>query len=143
MTTDSRLNYIPVSVQQRWIEEAKSSTDGAIKAKTFEQRSRIVGAMHRAGVPMLAGTDAAWYQPYMYAGFSLHDELALLVRSGLTSTEALQSATINPARFLGMEKDLGTIEKGKVANLVLLDADPLPIFITPRKSSRCSRGKGV
>ncbi len=125
VTTDPRLKYIPASVQQRWSEEAKSSTDGTIKAKTFEQRSQIVGAMQRAGVPMLAGTDAAWYQPYTYAGFSLHDELSLLVRAGLTPAEALQSATINPARFLGMEKDLGTIEEGKVANLVLLDADPL------------------
>ena len=125
VTTDPRLKYIPASVQQRWSEEAKSSTDGATKAKTFAQRSQIVGAMQRAGVPMLAGTDAAWYQPYTYAGFSLHDELVLLVRAGLTPAEALQSATINPARFLGMEKDLGTIEEGKVANLVLLDADPL------------------
>ena len=74
---------------------------------------------------MLAGTDAAWYQPYTFAGFSLHDELVLLVRAGLTPAEALQSATINSARFLGMERDLGTIERGKVANLVLLDADPL------------------
>jgi adenine deaminase len=125
VTTDPRLKYIPASVQQRWSEGAKSSTDGATKAKTFEQRSQIVGAMQRAGVPMLAGTDAAWYQPYTYAGFSLHDELVLLVRAGLTPAETLQSATINPARFLGMEKDLGTIEEGKVANLVLLDADPL------------------
>jgi imidazolonepropionase-like amidohydrolase len=80
--------------------------------------------MHRAGVPVLAGTDTAWYQPYTYAGFSLHDELALLVQAGLTPMESLQTATINPARFLRMEKDLGTIENGKIANLVLLDADP-------------------
>jgi len=49
----------------------------------------------------------------------------MLVQAGLTPMESLQTATINPARFLGMEKDLGTIEKGKVANLVLLDADPV------------------
>jgi imidazolonepropionase-like amidohydrolase len=53
----------------------------------------------------------------------VHDELALLVRAGLTPMESLQTATINPARFLGMEKDLGNIEKGTIANLVLLDAD--------------------
>ena len=124
ITTDPRLKYIPPSAQQHWTEEAKSSTDGAATAKTFEKQYRIVGVMQRAGVPILAGTDAAWYQPYTYAGFSLHDELALLVGAGLTPMESLQTATINPARFLGMEKDLGTIEKGKVANLVLLDADP-------------------
>jgi imidazolonepropionase-like amidohydrolase len=81
--------------------------------------------MHRAGLLFLAGTDAGWVQPYVYAGFSLHDELALFVRAGLTPMESLQTATINPARFLGLEKDLGTIEKGKVANFVLLDADPV------------------
>lgn len=73
----------------------------------------------------MTGTDTAWLDPFTYAGFSLHDELVLFVRAGLTPLEALQAATINPARFLGMEKDLGTIEKGKIANLVLLDADPL------------------
>lgn len=125
ITTDPRLKYIPPSAQQRWAEEAKSSTDGATTAKTFEKRSQIVGAMQRAGVPILAGTDAAWYQPYTYAGFSLHNELGLLVRAGLTSAQALQSATIDPARFLGREKDLGSIEKEKFADLVLLDADPL------------------
>src|SRR5271157_172283 len=125
ITTDPRLKYIPPSAQQHWTEEAKSSTDGAARAKTFEKQYRIVGVMQRAGVPILAGTDAAWYQPYTYAGFSLHDELALLVGAGLTPMESLQTATINPARFLGMEKDLGSIEEGKFADLVLLDADPL------------------
>jgi hypothetical protein len=133
MTTDPRLKYIPVSVQQRWSEEAKSSTDGAIKAKTFEQRSQIVGAMQRAGVPILAGTDAAWYQPYTYAGFSLHDELGLLVGAGLTPAQAIQSATIGPARFLSMDKDLGSIEKGKLADLVLLSADPLQNIANTQK----------
>lgn len=71
----------------------------------------------------MAGTDSAWGVPFTYAGFSLQDELALLVRAGLTPTEVFQTATINPARFLGTEKDLGSIEK--VADLVLLDADPL------------------
>jgi imidazolonepropionase-like amidohydrolase len=85
----------------------------------------MVGAMHRAGVPLLAGTDTAWGVPYIYAGFSLHDELALLVRAGLTPMEALQTATINPARFLEMEQDLGSISKGKLADMVLLTADPL------------------
>ena len=93
--------------------------------KVFEQHLTILGAMHRAGVPIMAGTDAAWGAPFTYAGFSLHDELALLVRAGLTPAEALQAATINPARFLGKEKDLGRIEAGKLADVVLLDADPL------------------
>jgi imidazolonepropionase-like amidohydrolase len=122
VTTDPRLKYIPAAIQKRWSEAAAAGA--AIKSKSFERKVQVVGAMHRAGVPLLAGTDAGWVQPYVYAGFSLHDELALLVRAGLTPMESLQTATINPARFLGMEKDLGTIEKGKVADLVLLDADP-------------------
>jgi imidazolonepropionase-like amidohydrolase len=122
VTADPRLKYIPPAIQKRWTEAAAAGA--AIKTKSFQRKLQVVGAMHRAGVPFLAGTDTAWIQPYTYAGFSLHDELALLVRAGFTPMESLQTATINPARFLGMEKDLGTIEKGKIANLVLLDADP-------------------
>lgn len=108
----------------------------AIKTKSFERKVQVVGAMHRAGVRLLAGTDAGWVQPYVYAGFSLHDELAQLVRAGLTPMESLQTATINPASFLGLEKDLGTIEEGKVANLVLLDADPLADIHNTTKISK-------
>jgi imidazolonepropionase-like amidohydrolase len=79
--------------------------------------------MHRAGVPLLAGTDAP--NPYVYPGFSLHEELELLVQAGLSPLEALQTATVNPAKFLGKERELGTIEKGKLADLVLLDANPV------------------
>ncbi len=78
--------------------------------------------MQRAGVGILAGTDTGFGNFYTIPGFSLHDELELLTSAGLTP---LQSATLNPARFLGMEKTLGTIEKGKIADLVLLDANPL------------------
>jgi imidazolonepropionase-like amidohydrolase len=62
---------------------------------------------------------------YCFPGFSLHDELELLVRAGLTPLEALQAATRNPARYFGRLKDLGTVEAGKLADLVLLEADPL------------------
>ena len=87
--------------------------------------------MRRAGVRILAGTDLG--NPYVYPGFSLHDELALLVQAGLTPLEALQTATINPAKFFGKEKELGTIEKGKLADLVLLDANPLEDINNTRK----------
>ena len=70
-----------------------------------------------------AGTDAM--NPYCFPGFSLHDELSLLVDSGVTTLGALQMATINPAKFLGRTAELGTVEPGKVADLVLLGADPL------------------
>ena len=75
------------------------------------------------GVRFLAGTDRGGV-PYLYYGFSLHDELALLVEAGFTPLEALQAATRNAAEFLGL-KDTGTIEPNRRADLVLLAADPL------------------
>jgi imidazolonepropionase-like amidohydrolase len=74
-------------------------------------------------VKFLAGTDTA--VPSVYPGFSLHEELALFVKAGMTPMEALQSATLNPAVFLNLQNTLGTVEKGKIANLLLLDANPL------------------
>ena len=79
--------------------------------------------MQRTGVSLLAGTDVGL--PNLFPGFSLHDELALLVEAGLTPLEALQAATRNTAQAIGLGDELGTIEVGKLADLVLLDADPL------------------
>jgi imidazolonepropionase-like amidohydrolase len=91
-------------------------------------------AMHRAGVPLMAGTDAA-AGVYVMPGFSLHQELELFVKAGLTPMEALQTATLNPAKFLGRSRDLGTVEKGKLADLVLLDANPLDDIRNTQKIS--------
>ena len=90
----------------------------------FARNLRMVGALHRAGVPFLAGTDTA---PgiYVVPGFSLHDELANFVEAGFTPMEALQTATSNPAKFLGTEATSGSIDPGKIADLVLLRANPL------------------
>jgi hypothetical protein len=66
--------------------------------------------------------------------FSLHDELALWVQAGLTPLEALRTATLNPATFLNATDSLGTMEEGKLADLVLLDADPIRTFATPSES---------
>jgi len=89
----------------------------------YQRLLELVGEMQRAGVGLLAGTDPP--ARGVFPGFSLHDELALLVRAGLTPMEALQTATRNPAKFLGRLDSLGTIEKGKIADLVLLEANPL------------------
>ena len=96
--------------------------DSAAK-KVFQKELEIVGAMRKAGVPILARTDTG--NPFCFPGFSLHEELALLVIAGLTPVEALRSATLNPAKFFGLDKTLGTIEQGKIADLVLLNANPL------------------
>jgi imidazolonepropionase-like amidohydrolase len=93
----------------------------------------MVAAMHRAGVPFMAGTDAPnlWVIP----GPSLHEELTALVLAGFTPMEALKAATSNPARFLGLFDSLGTVEEGKIADLVLLDANPLENIANTRKIS--------
>jgi hypothetical protein len=90
----------------------------------FVRYKRLVGDMHKAGVEFLAGTDASGWNPVL-PGFGLHDELALLVESGLTPMEALQSATRNPARYFHKLEEMGTVEVNKAADLVLLNADPL------------------
>ena len=89
-------------------------------------------AMFRAGVPFMAGTDTA-AGVHVFPGFSLHEELALFVRAGLTPMQALQTATLNPAKFLDRLADLGTVERGKLADLVLLDANPLEDIANTRK----------
>src|SRR5581483_10032705 len=72
-----------------------------------------------AGVTIVAGTDQA------VPGFSLYRELELYVQAGFTPMEAIQAATIVPARAMGVEKELGTIEKGKRGDLIVIDGDPL------------------
>lgn len=128
-TSDSRLAYVGRRSRGRWEERTQSQMRMWGPAMyqmahgIFSVEEHIVGAMFKAGVPMIAGTDAM--NPYCFPGFSLHDELAMMVESGLTPLGALQTATINPAKFLGRTEDLGTVEKGKIADLVLLGGDPL------------------
>ncbi|HKN32465.1 MAG TPA: amidohydrolase family protein, partial [Terriglobales bacterium] len=79
---------------------------------------------HQAGVPFVAGTDTP-AGVHIFPGFSLHEELQRFVAAGFTPLEALQTATLNPARFFGMETQLGTVEEGKLADLVVLSGNPL------------------
>jgi hypothetical protein len=126
-TSDARLAYIGRKVRGRWQDRIQqlrwSHAQYEMSRGIFLVEEDIVGAMFKAGVPMLAGTDAM--NPYCFPGFSLHDELALLVESGVAPLAALQMATINPAKFLGRSAESGTVEPGKIADLVLLRADPL------------------
>jgi len=103
-----------------------------IRKKFVQMELDMTLAMFRAGVPFMAGTDTA-AGVHIFPGFSLHQELALFVKAGLTPLEALQTATLNPAKFLGRLADLGTVERGKLADLVLLDADPLQDIGNARK----------
>jgi hypothetical protein len=87
------------------------------------RKLEVVALMHREGVQLLAGTDNPG--AYTYPGFSLHDELALLVEAGLSPLEALRTATINPARYLNVADSLGQVSVGYVADLAVLDSNPL------------------
>jgi hypothetical protein len=89
--------------------------------------ARVASDMAKAGVPTLTGTDG------MIAGFSVGDELAAMVRGGMTPLTALRTATINPAHYFGLERTLGGIAAGKTANLVLLDANPLTDIANVRR----------
>jgi hypothetical protein len=106
----------------------------ALRQEYFAHNLQMVGALHHAGVPFMAGTDAA-PGVYIMPGFSLHDELANFVEAGFTPMESLQTATSNPARFLGMEARVGSVEPGKIADLVLLRANPLEDIRNTRKIS--------
>lgn len=127
---DPRLKYLSRPVRARWDAgfyrhfppEPRAAMAKLSKAE-FDESLKIVGLMHSAGVPILAGTDAL--NPECFPGFSIHDELALLVDAGLSPLAALQAATRNAARFMGQLDRRGTIETGKIADLVLLDKDPL------------------
>jgi tetratricopeptide (TPR) repeat protein len=145
-TNDARLKYMPKAKRESW--ELKNNPslssdtakDWAVEKKVYRKELALVGAMHRAGVKLLAGTDTG--NPYCFPGFSLHDELGLLVEAGLTPMEALQAATYNAAEFLGQLDSLGTVETGKIADLVLLEADPLEdIGNTKKIAAVVFRGK--
>jgi imidazolonepropionase-like amidohydrolase len=103
-----------------------------MRKKFVQMELDMTLAMFRAGVPFLAGTDTA-AGVHVFPGFSLHQELALFVQAGLTPLQALQTATLNPAKFLNRLADLGTVERGKLADLVLLDANPLEDIANTKK----------
>jgi imidazolonepropionase-like amidohydrolase len=132
-TNDPRLKYLsPLTKGFLYPKKPMGNAEYyADRRRLYKKYLELVGAMHRAHVEILAGTDTP--NPYCFPGFSLHDELELLVTSGLTPLEALQCATRNPARYLDKSRDLGTVEQGKIADLVLLDADPLADIKNIRK----------
>jgi hypothetical protein len=121
-TADPRWMYLPLSLRDWW-NMSRSAAPSEGGQKLFASELSLAQAMHRSGVLFMAGTDSP--NPSILPGFSLHEELRLLVSAGFTPMEVLQAATLNPARYLGKAKDLGTIETGKLADLVLLDANPL------------------
>jgi imidazolonepropionase-like amidohydrolase len=127
---DPHLRYVTPMYRRIWNPASDdfylkgwSSEDFASLKEVYAGQLRIVGAMDRAGVPLLAGSDVL--DPYVYPGFGLHDEMSALVEAGLSARAALAAATTAPARFFQATDSLGSIAVGRLADLVLLDADPL------------------
>ena len=132
---DPRLHYMPPAMKKSWdpskLEGDRTPQDFVYSRKEFARDLEVVGDMEKSGVGILAGTDSQ--NPYTFYGFSLHDELGLLVQAGLSPMRALQAATLNPALFFGQEKEFGTVEQGKIADLVLLSANPLEAIDNTKK----------
>jgi len=120
---DPRWAYIPNRLRVAWMKAAQEDTASSAVRPNFPAILNLVRQMHAARVDFMAGTDSP--NPSILPGFSLHEELQLLVTAGFTPMEALQTATRNPARYLERESELGTIEVGKLADMVLLNANPL------------------
>jgi len=138
-TRDTRAKYVPAPWKtQTWkrftdeITKGYGSDDLSIRKKFLDKELEVVRLLHARGVPFLAGTDTP-PGVYIFPGFSLHEELQRFVAAGFTPLEALQTATLNPALFFGLENNVGTVEIGKAADLVLLRANPLEDIANTQK----------
>lgn len=122
------MNYVPAGTVDEWKNRKRdimndAGFDPAVAARAIELRRKLIVALHESGAGLLLGSDSP--QIFNVPGFSVHRELKLLVEAGLPAFEALKTGTVNPAAFLGETGRFGTVEPGAVANLLLLDDNPL------------------
>lgn len=139
---DDALALLPAAARKKWQEDTiEQRNDPSRDDTTFGDWSlKLTGDMNTAGVPVGAGTDTpiAWAIP----GYSLHSELEMLERAGLTPLEVIESATVRPAQFFGLDDEMGMIEVGKRADLLLLNANPLDSISNTRNiATVVSRGR--
>jgi imidazolonepropionase-like amidohydrolase len=127
---------LPAAVREPW----QTTTDEQLAAPKLEPDTAfgdwslfLTGRMHDKGIPIGAGTDAPL--GLSVPGYSLHSELEMLVRAGLSPLEALQSATVRPAEYFSLQDEMGSIDVGKKADMVLLDANPLDDITNTKKIS--------
>ncbi len=125
--------YVPTLVAYERGFVLWSDDPGAMGPRMIVHRKQmeLVAMMRRAGVRIMAGSDFSDWA--LVPGIDLHNELALLVEAGFSPLEALQAATLDPAKFLGKTETFGTIQEGRAADLVLLDANPLEDISHTRK----------
>jgi imidazolonepropionase-like amidohydrolase len=138
---DPLLEFVPPALAKQWrnsFDDARMKKRAAWLGRQAVNDWKLTGEMHKAGIPLLVGSDSL--DPFVFPGESLHQELAELVRAGFAPIDALRAATLGAAQFLGREGEFGTIEAGKIADLVLLDANPLENITKTRKISAVIRG---
>jgi len=142
---DARMKYITGARRMAWLADAsgmvasdptpagrKSYMDFYLKGLT------LTHAAYRAGVPVILGTDAG--DSFVFPGSSVHDELGELVKAGLSPAEALRAATLTSAKYFNRTDDFGTVQTGRYADLVLLDANPLESIDNSRRISAVVQG---
>jgi imidazolonepropionase-like amidohydrolase len=113
------INKVAPELAEQLTDVGPPTDRSEITQKLFDKELAIVGALHRAGIPVVAGTDQT------VPGYSLHREIELYVQAGFTPMEAIQAATIVPARAMGVDKESGTIQKGKRGDVILISGNPL------------------
>ena len=123
----SNFNYVPAFMKKR-ADEAFSHfwnnpPSEELREKYLRIRYKFVTSLHKAGVKLMTGSDSPEW--YLTPGFTVHDEIESFVKAGLSNYAALQTATINPAQYLGIDNRKGTIEVGKEADFILLQQNPL------------------
>ena len=128
LMSDPQLEVVPASIRQTWPDVSADSY--SLKIQIWRVY-RLVALAKQAKTEILAGTDTG--DPYVIPGAALDDELEQLVEAGLTPREALEAATLAPARFFETEKEMGSIEKGKLADMVLVEGNPLDDIRNVRK----------
>jgi imidazolonepropionase-like amidohydrolase len=145
LTRRPEMRYVGAQTRTQWTEAKatmlqETGSTPASARKMIEVRRQLIKALHDAGAGLLLGSDAP--QVWNVPGFSTHRELESLVAAGLTPYQALETGTRNVAAYLGTSKETGTIESGKRADLILLDADPLAdIRNTTKRAGVMVRGR--
>ena len=135
---DEGLAYIGPGLRKTYdwrIERAAKATPDEVAARHREHElsMKVLPMLQAAGIPILAGTDAGYLNSFNYPGAGLHDELELYVKAGLTPQQALASSILAGPRFLGHEDRYGAVQRGKAADLLILDANPLRSVAATRK----------
>ena len=142
---DPRAATISESLKKFWVEQ-QSAWSGDLSQEglsgLYRSMKDHLKGVYQEGIPILTGTDLGFV--YVYPGSSLHEEMEHLVEAGMRPIDALRAATINPARYLGRDRELGTIEVNKLADMVLLDANPITaISNTKRIRAVVANGRAV